>query len=322
MTREEALKRFKQEQEPFLNQCRQNFIETFPEKVPTLMAQIKDAFASISSQAAEQGKENIVFFHFSLLRCDLPARKYNVLLMAQDIQWFLDPKPLETLLSADFLFAEYDHVWKRLLEEKGKYIGKVNSFDVGFIVQEEIAACNQIVGNALRYFFRDVEESPEFESIPKECLWDIRWGQYRDDSVLAARVDRIPKTAAQWNEALVKDQEHRLLSESYWYQADLEAGDCSGKELFFVTFENCHLRNLNFEKANLTGARFRNCVMEHCNFKSAMLNTAFFEECQWKGADFTDAIFQQTIFTEGAVPQYDFDEVQHAGILIKEGQCP
>lgn len=320
MKREEALKNFKQEQEQFLSQCRQNFIDTFPKKVPALMDRIKEAFGSIRDQAVEQGKENIVFFHFSLLRSDLLVRKYNVLLQAQELQWFLDPKPVETVLSVDFLFSDYEHVWNRLLDERIKYIGKVNSFDVDFMVQEEIAACNQIVGQALRYFFRDVEENSEFEGIPKECLWDIRWGEYRGKSVLVARVDRSPKTAAQWNEMLVKDEKNDALSESYWYQAELTAGDCSEKALYFATFENCHLRNLSFEGTNLTGARFRNCVIEQCNFKSAVLSTALFEGCQWNDSNFTDAVLEQTIFTEGGIPQDAFDEKQLDGILIKGGQ--
>ena len=77
MTREVALERFKQEQKPLLERCREKFMEEFPNKVSTLMERINGAFGSICNQAEEQGKEKIVYFHFSLLRCDLGSVKFH-----------------------------------------------------------------------------------------------------------------------------------------------------------------------------------------------------------------------------------------------------
>lgn len=319
MTREEALRVFKQEHNQLLEQCRQRFIDDFPNKVQTLMERINHAFAAIRNQVEEQGKEKIVYFHFSLLRCDLLVRKFTVLLQVQDIRWFLDPMPLDTQFSVDFLYEDFVQTWNWLLDERKKYIGKVTAYDVDFMMTDMIVACNHVVGNALRYFFRDIESSTEFAAIPKEVVWDIYWGEYRDEAILTARVSRIPNTQKEWQSAVRLDMEGTKLSESYWYQASLEGGDCSGKLLCFMTFEECRLKNINFKAANLTGAVFRNCLIETCDFESAILNTALFENCRWLSPNLFHTELKQAVFTEGTIPEDDLDDNQLDELLVRGG---
>lgn len=319
MTREEALKVFKQEHNQLLEQCQQRFIDDLPNKVPILMERINNAFASIRYQIEAQEKEKIVYFHFSLLRCDLLVRKFTILLQVQDIRWFLDPMPIDTSFSVDFLYENCVQTWNHLLDARKKYIGKVNSYDVDSMMTEMIFSCNRVVGNSLRYFFRDIEESAEFIAIPKEITWDIFWGEYRNEAILTARVARIPKTQKEWQSALQLDMEGTKLSESYWYRASLLSGDCSGKLLCFMTFEDCQLKNINFKAANLTGARFRNCLIEDCDFESAILNTTLFENCQWLNPNLLNAELNQAVFTKDSIPEENLDARQLGEILVKGG---
>ena len=319
MTREEALRVFQQEHSQLLEQCQQRFIDDFPNKVQTLMERINHAFASIRKQVEEQEKEKVVFFHFSLLRCDLLVRKFTILLQVQDIRWFLDPMPLETLFSVDFLYENLVQTWDWLLDERKKYIGKVSTYDVEFMMSDLIFTCNRIVGNALRYFFRDIEDSTEFMAIPKEFTWDIYWGEYRNEAILTARVARIPKTQKEWQTALQLDTEGTKLSESYWYQASLETGNCSGKLLCFMTFEDCQLKNINFKTADLTGARFCNCLIENCDFESAILTTTLFENCRWLNTSLLNAELRQAVFTEDSIPEEGLDDRQLSELLLKGG---
>lgn len=319
MTREEALRGFRQEHSQLLAQCQQRFVEEFPNKIQTLIERIDHAFASIRSQIETQGKEKIVYFHFSLLRCDLLVKKFTVLLQVQDIRWFLDPMPIDTLFSVDFLFENLVQTWNWLLDERKKYIGKINNYDVDAMMSDMVFTCNQMIGNAMRYFFRDIEENTEFNAIPKENSWDVVWGEYRNEPILAARVARIPKTQEEWQSALRLDMEGTNLIESYWYQAALTEGDCSGKTLYFITFEDCSLININFKAANLMGARFRNCLIENCNFESSILSTAFFENCRLLSPNLTNADLRQAVFTEGTIPEDDLDDAQLSELLVKGG---
>lgn len=317
MTREEALRQFEQEHQEKLKVHRKRFMEAIPQNIPMLLTQITGAFAEAAKKAELMNKEKLVYFHFSLLRCDMIGRNYHMLLQVQDIRWFLDPEPIEVVFSVNFFYQDLNVVWDTLLEERRKYIGKINTYDVDFMIAEEAAACNLLLGDILRYSFRDIEENSDFAAIPKELLWDIRWGEYRGTSVLAARVDRIPQTSEQWKASLRKEEGG--LSEMYWYQTELTESDCSNKEMCFTTFEECLLKNLNFKGADLTGARFIRCRIEGCDFDTAILNTTYFEGCYWRDTDLKTAIFKQTVCTLEGIPLEGLDDVQLNEILVKEG---
>lgn len=319
MTREDALKKFEDSQKEALEQYRQDFANRLPGAMPILVERLREAFEAAGRQAEEREKEEIVYFQFSLLRCDLARRKYRILLTLQDIRWFLDPEEAEVLFPVDFLFAGLDELWERLKTEQKKYMGKVNSYDVDFMMQELAAECNSLVGNGLRYALRDVEDSPEFAAVKKAVLWDIRWGEYCGPAILAARVDRIPKTGEQWKEAVLKSGEEKNLSETCWYQMELSGQDCRGMRFLFTTFEECVLRNIDFTGADLTGARFKNCTLEDCSFEAAALKTAYFEHCVWNNPEFKNADLEQALFTREGISQADFDEKQLSAMLVTEG---
>ena len=116
------------------------------------------------------------------------------------------------------------------------------------------------------------------------------------------------------------DKDGLGLTESYWYQANLTEGDCSGKKLYFAVFEDCRLTNLDFKAADLTGARFRKCRIENCNFETANLSSAYFENCYWEDPNFKNAVMTHTLFTEEGIPQDELDEEQLGAILVKGGR--
>ncbi len=311
MNREEALKEFSEEYQFILQQCQRKCIEEFPQKAMDLLIKIREVLAKIPDR-------EFSYFHFSLLRCDLINRKYRILFQAQNQEWFLDKGTFEEIFSIDNLFFDFDKVWSELLDKRKKYIGKINPYDVNNLMQKEIMICNQLIGNLLRFYFRDVEETPEFSAIKKTDSWQIRWGEYRGESVLLAQAERIPKTEKEWLENIEKDGNDMELRESYWYHAELTKGDCYKKDMSFSVFEECHLSNINFKEADLTGIRFRNCRLEYCNFEQADCSMAYFEHCQWIQPILTKAIFRQTVFTQDSLPLEQMDERQTAGVLVRK----
>ena len=136
-------------------------------------------------------------------------------------------------------------------------------------------------------------------------------------SDMIACADREKKEQKDWNRALreTKGDEGRLVS-SFWYEAELQDSDCSGKALCFLQFENCSLQNMNFGKADLIGARFRKCKLTSCDFRGAILRQTIFEECKWDQCDFQGADLTECIFFEDDIPFLHLDADQLQVILI------
>ncbi len=315
MDREAALRQFQEEQDLLLRQCRDNCIRKFKQNAEKLAVNVKKAFSLLPDKLPDK---EFAYFYFSLLRCDLAKRTYTIFFQAQDEQWFLDPEPAEWSFQADFLFEGFNEAWDELLDKQKYYVGKLNVYDVDTMVREAIMECCLMIGELLRFYFRDVEEMPEFIAVKKQIAWQIYWGEYRGESVLVAQADREPKTERQWMQAVRDDEDGSELKESYWYQAELNQGNCEKKDFSFAVFEDCRLKNLVFKEAVLIGAIFKNCWIENCNFEGADCRMAYFEHCTWKEPEMKAAKWEQAVFTEDGVPAEWLDEAQAAGVLIRE----
>ncbi len=311
MDRETALRQFQEEQYPVLKTCRETCIRQFHQNAGGLLENIKKAFSMLPDREYS-------YFCFSLLRCDLGERTYTVLFQAMDRRWFSDPEPAEWSFRADPVFSGFNEVWDMLLERQRRYMGKLNTYDVDSMVREEIMGCCLDIGNLLRFYFRDVEELPEFTRVRKPDTWQIYWGEYRGDSVLAAQADRVPGTEDQWLQALREDTDGTGLRESFWYQARLSRGNCEKRDLSFAVFEECRLQGLVFKEAVLTGARFRNCLMGRCDFTGADCRLAYFEHCTWEEPELEGTDLGHAVFTGDGIPLQWMDGTQQEQILVRE----
>ncbi len=299
MTREEAWKRFQAAHQKQQEELRQTFCDNLPARIDELEQCIFDAFEEISQQAKEQKKEDCVYFLFSLQRYDLLEKKAIVRLDVLGMEWYLDEEPLAVDFDTTFLFQEYFDWQDALLLDMREYMGKVNKYDVGTWVQDEIMVCNQLVAQILRFVLRNLEQQEVFDRIAKPPFWIVRWGEYKDYSEILVQLKRDTRGQEIWEERLGRyKQNHNILTADYWYRENLTGGDCHGKSMNFIVFEECSLKGINFSRADLTGAKFLKCRIEECNF--------------------TDANLYQAVFSkEGFEPEW-FDEKQLEEIFVVE----
>ncbi|MEY8268878.1 pentapeptide repeat-containing protein [Lachnospiraceae bacterium 64-25] len=181
---------------------------------------------------------------------------------------------------------------------------------VGSLVQDEIMVCNQLITHILRFAFRDLEQQEVFKEIGKLPFWVIRWGEYKDYSEIVMQVKREEKGQEAWLERLEQYKENpEALTADYWYRETLALGDCRKKNMYFIVFEECTLKGIDFSRADLTGARFLRCRIEKCRFSGANLSQADFEECSFEEDDFGGASLAQTTFSEEGFQPELFDGI-------------
>lgn len=326
MNRQEAMERFKEEHQETLKLAREQFWQRAQsQEYSDKLAQIlKQVFFSLRAEVERTDKDKLMFFYFSLLRVDLLNRNYHVKVQAFDARWYLDTEPLELTFSLAELFEILNPVWDQLLDGTRKYIDKVNTYDVGNIMQELAMECNGLLAHQLRFMLRDIEENRDFAGTPKEKVWSIRWGEYRDHSEVIACADRIAKDQQTWErsvrKAAKKEKPEHELAAGYWYGAELSNTDCRDLPMYFINFEDCTLKHICFNGANMTGARFRNCRIESCSFQGAVLRQADFTGCTWNNNDFAGADVTNAVFMEQELPFIHLEAEQLQTILIDRRQ--
>lgn len=319
MTRTEAWEKFKNAHKEEQEQLRQTFWDNLQMRLSELMQCIFTAFGEIGKQAGEQEKDDCMYFLFALQRCDLLKGKAIVRLDVTGPEWYLDETPLTAVFDITFLFQEYFDWQEKLLLDIREYMGKVNKYDVSALVQDEIMICNQLITHILRFAFRSLEQQEVFQDIEKLPFWIIRWGEYKDYSEIVMQVKRDTRGQEVWEDRLKQyELNPEALTADYWYRESLTEGDCREKNMYFIVFEECALKGIDFGKADLSGARFIRCRIEDCNFADANLHQADFEDCHLSGNDFQNAgLMQATFSAEGFQPEI-FDEKQLSELLLVE----
>lgn len=317
MTRQEALQKFHEEEMEYLEEKKLQFYKGLQQQAEELSGVIRDAFKELKEEVLRLEKEKIMFFHFSLLRVDLLRKEYRFFVQAFDARWYMDSEPAETTFSLTFLFSILEEIKKKLTLDAGKYMGKINRYDISELLQNNAMEWNQILAGELRFLFRDIEENKDFSEIPKLETWGIYWGEYRDASELIAFVDREKKDQKDWERALrlSKEQEEALISK-YWFSMEVKDSDGSGKYFLFNEFENCTLTQISFDDSNLSGSRFKNCTIKECSFHNAVIRQADFVNCKWENNDFAGADLTSSIFLEKDIPYLHMEPEQLQTILI------
>ncbi len=317
MTRQEALTRFREEMQPVLAKGEAAFGRELENQTGKLTETIKKVISGLRQEAEQLEKEKLMFFHISLLRTGILQQTWQAMAQAMDARWYLDTEPAQVCFPLDFLFSVFGGVREELMSGVGKYMGKVNSYDVEYLVEESVMRCNLVLAQQARYMFRDIEEDEDFAAMEKTDVWSVYWGEYRDACELVACVNREPKSQTEFERALRQTQnEETSMIFSYWYSAELKNADCAKKLLHFVQFEDCSLENMIFDQAVLTGARFRNCRMQGCSFKGAVLRQADFENCVWEDNDFAGAVLENAVFKEQELAFLHLDPEQMQAILV------
>lgn len=317
MTRSEALGEFKDRYMGEREQVCEAFRQKLEAGMDEVMKRMLEAFERIAKQAGEQQKYGCVHFSFSLLRYELTKGRALFRLDVMNAGWVLDEAPLDTELELTFLFTPFFEWKERLLLAMREYMGKVNKYDVEYLVQEELLKSSQVLTHMLRFAFRSIESQESFAKIPKLPFWNIRLGEYRDYSEVILQVNREPRSTEEWLDRLERyEEEPEYLNAVWWYRCTFTEGDCHEKEMYFTVFEECDLKGIDFSKAKMAGARFLNCRLVNCNFQGTDLSRSEFEQCVIDGCTFAGANLELAVFTPEGLEEEWFNEKQRAEMLI------
>lgn len=320
MDREKAMSEYETEIAEILQEYRTHMTNHILEHSEQLESLVKAAMDELGEKMEIQQKEYVSFLYISMLKTDLIQRNYRFLLQAMNIRWYFDEEPLEIYFSAEKLFEPLEGLWDKLCEKCRDCQGKVNKYDIQHIIFDELSFIDALISRILRYRLRNWEEKDIFLKVTLSPYWFLKWGEYRDQTEFIIHTDRAEKDVNVWRKELKKAlHKPETMVFSYWYQGEYE--DCTMKELDmrFMVFEESKLKNMEFQRCNMEGARFSNCIIEDCSFEGCNLWGADFTKCALERVSFQNAELTDTIFPAVSVPFLNLTPEQLQTIqLVKE----
>lgn len=287
MDRETALQNYKEAVSEKISAFRSRMGDHVLDHAEDLEALVKEAMELLGIQMEKQGKEYVCFMYFSLLKTDLINRNYRIQLHGLDVSWYMDEEPAEVYVDVKDLFTPLDDLWNELIRSNQGYGTFVNDYDVRNLLFDELAIIDNMICQVLRYRLRDWEKKGIFDPVTRSPYWVLRWGEYRDQSEILVRTDRVEKDAGIWKAELSKASRNPVnMVFSYWYKGTYENRTIKDMDMRFITFEDSTIQNMVFQNCNFEGSRFPGSRLTGCSF----------EGCNLWGADFSESTFEQTSF--------------------------
>lgn len=291
------------------------------ERAETLEDMIRTGADLLGEQMKKKGKESVSFLYFSLLKADLCARKHRLLAYGLDARWYLDEEPAEVYVDAGDLPDLLYCLWDDLTEAAQGYGGAVNSYDIQNLVFDQAPVLDCAVCQVLRYRLREWEKKGILENIALTPSWLLKWGQYRDQTEVLVRTERVEKEEGSWKEELARTRRKpdQLVS-SYWYRCTCRDSSPRDLDMRFITFEESSLSHVDFRNCNMEGSRFTGCTLTDCTFEGCSLWGADFRGSRFERTSFEGADLTAAVFPAGSVPFLGISAEQLQVIGLDRGE--
>ena len=313
MDRETALRGYQEAVSGRIREYQETIGAYVLERAEALEDLVRTGADLLGIQMKKQGKESVSFLYFSFLKADLSGREHRFLVHALDERWYLDEEPAEVYVDASDLPDPLYRLWDDLTEAGQGYGGAVNSYDIQNMVFDQMPVFDCVVSQVLRYRLREWEKKGIFANLSLSPSWLLKWGQYRDQTEMLVRTDRVVKEEGFWKDELARaKRKPDQLVFSYWYRGTYQNSGPRDLDMRFITFEESSIRHVDFRSCNMEGSRFVNCTLTDCTF----------EGCNLWGADFRGSRFEHTSFdgAELAAAIFPAESVPFLGISAEQLQ--
>ena len=256
----------------------------------------------------------------SFLWTDLMDGKYRIWLQTVGEGYILEPLEAEAWADLQDFFQGLKMAGKDLAEEKLRYAGKVNDWDVRYLIADRAMEHAREIAFLLRFQLWKEENQREIRTLfPEDSPGILRLGEYRDQGETIFRTDDRPGGEERLKELLRQSFTFPYALQNQYFSRcvfrKLSAGE---RQLQYITFDGCTLEQISFAGSSLWGARFRNCEIAGCGFSGTDLSMARFENCRFRENDWKDAAFFHTFCSPGSPPGLDGE--QQAAVLTEEDQ--
>ena len=317
MNRQQAVEQFQKKAEEIMEEMDGRFWDELFTRRSELAERLENSLKSLREKVEINGKE-CRYIYSSFLWTDLLAGRYRAALQAVGEDYILDEEPLDIWMDLEDFFQGLNAYWKKLMEVKIPYAGKVNDWDIYYLIAERAMYHFREIGFLLRFLLREKgKQKAIMEMIPEQFPRIFRWGEYRDQGETLFYYDSQGMDEERLGLLLKENFSFPyILQNRHFMNGKYKKLSIENRNLQYAVFENCSFTHVSFSGSSLWGGRFINCRLKDCSFHGAELAMARFENCIFQDNDWEEARFFNT-FCSKEEPE-ELDKEQRAGILRQE----
>lgn len=266
--------------------------DLYRQQLDVFIAEFIESFRQICNQIKAMQLRNekgpIGYITYSMLRTAILDRRPAYFIEAFGPEWFLDPVECQAGYQPGWALQQLYQLAADLDAKRKLYLDQINQAQLDSHILREADQYQRYVIRLARYAMEQARLLPEFQAIEKAAEFEVRVGEYLDNSVLVYREDRRlkePEAAKAWF------TEHKDLACTYGAFVDLNLaqGDYREVDLQYADLRGSDLSQCQMRFSALTGAKLNRCSLAHSNLSRAWIFEADFGESDLHGVDLSEA---------------------------------
>lgn len=314
MNRKEALLKYQEEVSPYLYESMKALEDNFVKEQDKLKNNLYEKLLWLFSN--NEDNKQIQYIQISLLRSQMDADVFVLLLTIHDKTYFLDKSSIMQKIDISSLFIPLKEVRTKLYQFMECYQRKIEKFDADQIIRETAMTFYKKMAEWCRIIFRDFDYWCRENKISQWKRLIVKWGGFQETSETVFLIDISSKNQ---QEFLVYNEKNNI---NQW-----------NLENVYQSWESVHFTDITIEKKNLLFIMLRNCKMKRCqwenclihgaSFRGANLKQVIFAGCDLSSSDFRGVTFDHVQFIQCNLASADFSEnqiesVQFTGSQMKD----
>ncbi|MGW8959440.1 pentapeptide repeat-containing protein [Paenibacillus sp. NPDC055715] len=237
----------------------------------------------IRQEQQEGRKGKIGYITYSMLRTTWLEEQPAYLVEAADTLWMLDPEPIRFEYDAEWTFSYWSDLQRKLRTEVEEQQISLSELEWEQVMLEAAVHIHALVVNVMRLAMKQAVCLPEFQELEREETFEIRIGEYLDQSVSVYKEDRRPMDANVIKTWLKEKEE-----QAYSYQAlegnQLSDGDYRQLDFRYTAFRQIGMEHSRLHGCVLVGTVWEESQLDGTDLTYSLLHGADFSRCSMKGA--------------------------------------
>jgi BTB/POZ domain-containing protein KCTD9 len=259
------------------------FKATQKQRIQTCVEEFRGYCRGIRQEQLQGRKGKIGYITYSMLRTRWLEEQPAYLVEASDVLWMLDPKPIRFEWDTSWAYSYWTDLQQKLRREVEKQHVSLPELEWEQVMLEAAVHIHVLIVNMMRLAIKKAVCLPEFQELEREETFEIRVGEYMDQSVSVYREDRRVIEANEIRSWLEEQEEH-----AYSYQAleeiQLSDGDYSQLDFRYTAFRQIGMEHSRLHGCVLVGTVWQESQLNRIDLTYSLLHGADFSGCSMKGA--------------------------------------
>lgn len=255
---------------------------TIVERMEECVREFREYCRDIRQKQVQGQKGSISYITYSMLRTSWLEKHPVYFVEAADEYWVLDTDPIEFEWDISWAFSYWSELQKHQAEaiEQPTSLTEVGLEQMMLDVAAEFHAC---MVNMLRLAMKRAVHTPEFQELERGETFEIRVGEYLDQSVSVYKEDRRKRNVQE-----VKAWLELKEAQQYGYEAltglDLSKGDYSRLDFRYTAFRGMQMDNSRLQYCVLVGTEWRDSLLQGADLTFSLIHGADFSGCSLRKA--------------------------------------